>query len=123
MKLLLILYGIFLSLFWLLTTFVLLASSHHVDKDFLFVDLFSFLIFPLTIVFLNKTLNQRSNNQFLTIYLLVLTLFIFIFHTRDVFRDFESISDLPSIAFFPLLGLCITIYFLLMVFKNLKFKA
>ena len=102
-------YSILIIAFGLVTTFLLLASSHHVDKDFLVVNTSSLLVFPLTAYFLFKNANRGANNFGLTILLLSMTAIIFTYYTYDFFK---YASDITWFSFVPLTALILTLVFL-----------
>jgi len=102
-------YSIFIIVFGLFTTLLLLASPHHVDKDFLVVNVSSLVVLPLTSYFLYKLYDGTTKNKALTVFLLLLTAIIFIYYTHDLFKDADDIS---WFSFVPLVALILTILFL-----------
>jgi hypothetical protein len=102
-------YSIFIIVFGLFTTLLLLASPHHVDKDFLVVNVSSLIVLPLTGYFLYKLYNGATKNKGMTIFLLLLTAVIFTYHTYDLFKNSDDIS---WFSFLPLAALILTLLFL-----------
>jgi hypothetical protein len=102
-------YNILIMSFGLVTTFLLLASSHHVDKDFLVVNTSSLVVFPSTAYFLFKNANSWTKTNGLTILLLSLTAIIFSYYTYDFFK---YASDITWFSFVPLTALILTLIFL-----------
>jgi hypothetical protein len=112
-------YSILLIAFGLLTTFLLLASGHHVDKDFLVINSTSLVVFPLTAYFLRKNANSWTKTNGLTILLLSLTAIIFIYYTYDFFKN---VSDITWFSFVPLTALIFTLIFLAMAIQKRQTK-
>ena len=102
-------YTIFIIVFVLFTTLLLLASSHHVDKDFLVVNVSSLIVLPLTGYFLHKFFSGTTKNKALTVFLLFLTAVIFTYYTYDLFKNSDDIS---WFSFVPLVALILTLSFL-----------
>lgn len=102
-------FSILIIVFGLVTTFLLLASSHHVDKDFLVVNTSSLLVFPLTAYFLFKNANSWTKTNGLTILLLSMTAILFTYYTYDFFR---YASDITWFSYVPLTALILTLVFL-----------
>ena len=108
-------YSILLIGFGLLTTLLLLASSHQVDKDFLVINFSSLVVFPLTAYFLFKNANSRTKTNGLTILFLSLTAIIFIYYTYDFFKNE---SDITWFSFVPLAALILTLAFLVVTVQK-----
>ncbi len=108
-------YSILIIAFGLATTFLLLASSHHVDKDFLVVNTSSLVVFPFTAYFLFKNANTWTKTKGLTILLLSLTAIIFTYYTYDFFK---YASDITWFSFVPLIALILTLFFLAMTVQK-----
>jgi hypothetical protein len=115
-------YSIFIIPFQQLTTFLLLSSSHHVDKDFLVINFSSLVIFPLTAYFLYKNANSWTKSNSLTIFLLILTGIIFTYYTHDFFKDIESIYEITWFTFVPLMALILTLVFIYVTIKKRQLK-
>jgi len=118
MTLLTIPYCIFLVLFGLFTTFLLLSSSHHVDLDFLIINCTSLAILPLTAYFLLSTTFRKGKYINSTFFLLTLTGLIFCYYTYDLFKEVNSIKDLTLFTFIPLIALILTVLFAIKIIKS-----
>lgn len=108
-------YSVLIIAFGLLTTFLLLASSHHVDTDFLVINTSSLIVFPLTAYFLFKNANNWTKTNSLTILLLSLTAIIFTYYTYDFFKYG---SDITWFSFVPLAALILTLVFLVVTLQK-----
>ena len=113
-------YNIFIIVFGLFTTLLLLASPHHVDKDFLVVNISSLIVLPLTGYFLYKLSIGKTKNKGLTIFLLSLTAIIFIYYTHDLFKDSNDIS---LFSFVPLAALILTLFFLFVTIQKKQINS
>lgn len=115
MKYLIIPYSIFIIIFGLFTTLLMLASSHHVDKDFLIINLSSLVVFPLTAYFLSTNTGSQPKTNKLTLFLLSLTAIIFIYYTYDLFKNESEIS---WFSYLPLAALILTLAFMFMTVQK-----
>lgn len=114
MKILAIFYSMFLILFCLKTTFLILGTAHQVDFSFSIINILSVIIFVLTSYALYKFYYSNKNQTALLI-LLSFVVLTFGYYTYDIFskRDAKNIF-----AFQPLIGLLFSLLFLL----NISFK-
>lgn len=110
-------YCIFIIAFGLFTNLLMLASPHHVDKDFLVVNVSSLFVLPLTVYFLNKLYKGSTKNKGFTTFLLLLTAMIFTYYTNDLFKNSDGIS---WFAFLPLVALILTLLFLFQPTQKIK---
>ena len=115
MKLLIVLYSFLLILFCLSTTFLILSSPHHLDKDLLVFNSFSLLIFPATILLLNKTYDGRTKAIPWTFFSLILTGLILIYYLQDLLTSVDGIS---RIILFPISLLVLTIFFVVVIMSK-----
>lgn len=113
-------YSILIIVFELITTLLLLASPHHVDNDFLFVNVSSLIVLPLTGYFLFKFYNSSTKNKSLTIFLLLSTAGIFSYYTYDFFKGSDDIS---WFSFVPLAALVLTLLFLFQAFQKKQMSS
>ncbi len=104
-----ILYSVFIIVFGLFTTLLLLASPHHVDRDFLIIDILSLFVLPLTVRYLyNYSKDKAKSNGLIKLFLL-LTGMIFTYYTYDVLKNSHHIS---WFSFVPITGLLLTLILL-----------
>lgn len=118
MKFQFFLYSLFLILFGLCITFLVLVSSHQIEAEFLFIHLSSIIIFLFTIYFLNKTINGNRGQNNLTVLTLIFTGIIFIYYSQDLLMNIKSLKDLNWFTFLPILGLGGTLYFIFSITKR-----
>src|SRR5262245_26220260 len=119
MKILSLLYSVFLILFCLQTTFLILSTAHEVDLLFLTVNILSLVIFFASSYFLYRFYFSKTKRTPLVI-LLFLVVMIFGYYANDIF----SKGDTKSIfAYQPLAGLVGGLLFLINASYRSKSKT
>jgi hypothetical protein len=118
MKIIYSVYCIFLLLFSSFFLLIALASSHHLDKSYLFVLIFSTVSYVTTIIMLirNLVLAKRLNVWLYTI-LIFGNILAFIYYSYDLLYK----SDDPElISYSPIIGIVLSILVFLFINRNNK---
>jgi hypothetical protein len=118
MKIIYSIYCIFLFLFGAFFLLIALASSHHLDKSYLFVLIFSTASFIATVFMLIRNLvSTKTINVWLYRGLIFCNILAFVYYSYDLLYK----SDEPElINYSPIIGIALSILVFLFLNRNNK---
>lgn len=118
MKIIYSVYCVFLLLFSAFFLLIAMASSHHLDKSYLFVLIFSTVSFAATIfMFFTTLVSEKRLNIGIYRALIFCNILAFIFYSYDLLYK----SDEPGVInYSPVVGIVLSILVSLFLNKNNK---